>query len=84
MCKKCRTEENSTRVPRPVRLADFLVIGAGFVHHIALAFELATDSLLEVARYHAERKQDEADAWEEFSQDLETDLEKLQEDTDGA
>ena len=80
MCEKCRTDDNSTRVPRPVRLADFMVIGAGLVHHIALAFELATDSLLEVARYHAERKQDEANAWEEFSQDLES----IPEDTDGA
>ena len=80
MCKRCRTEDNVNRVPRPVRLADFLVIGAGFVHHIALAFELATDSLLEVARYHAERKQDEADAWEDFTNDLET----IREDTDGA
>ena len=80
MCKRCRTEDNVNRVPRPVRLADFLVIGAGFVHHIALAFEVATDSLLEVARYHAERKQDEADAWEDFTNDLET----IREDTDGA
>ena len=79
MCEKCRTEDTK-RVPRPVRLADFLLVGAGFLHHIALAFELAMDSLLEIARYHAERKQDEANAWEEFTQDLET----MTEDTDGA
>ena len=79
MCEKCRTEDTN-RVPRPVRLADFLVIGAGFLHHIALAFELAMDSILQVAQYHAERKQDESKAWEEFAQEFE----KIQEDTDGA
>ena len=80
MCEKCRTEESATRVPRPVRLADFMLIAAGFVHHVALAFEIAMDSILQVAQYHAERKQDESKAWEEFANDLE----KLQEDTDGA
>lgn len=80
MCKKCRTEEDNNWVPRPVRLADFLVVFAGLAHHIALAFEVALDNVLQIARYHAERKQDEADAWEEFAQDLET----LKEDTDGA
>lgn len=78
MCEKCRTED-SNRIPRPVRLADFLVIGVGFIHHIATAVEIATDSLLEVARYHALRKEDVANAWEEFAQELE----EIREDLDG-
>ena len=75
---------DDNKVRRPVRLADFLVVGANFIYNCAQVLETATGEILELAMYHANRKTEEAKAWENFSQDLETDLEKLQEDTDGA
>lgn len=72
--------DDGNKVRRPVRLADFMVVGANFFYNIAQVIETATGEILELAMYHANRKTEEAKAWEEFSQDLET----LKEDTDGA
>ena len=79
MCERCWTMDDN-KVRRPVRLADFMVVGANFLYNIAQVLETATGELLELSMYHANRKTEEAKAWESFSQDLET----LKEDTDGA
>ena len=71
-------EENKVR--RPVRLADFVLIGAGLIHNIVHAFSIASDELLEVAMYNANRETEVNKAWEDFS----TELEKITEDDDGA
>jgi hypothetical protein len=66
-------------VPRPVRLADFLVIFVGFFHNIAQVFEVLFADFLELSVYHANRKTKVSRAWEQFQSDLET----IQEETDG-
>ena len=66
-------------VPRPVRLADFLVIVTGFVHNITQVFEVLASDILELSVYHANRTTKVNRAWEKFQTDLET----IQEETDG-
>ena len=79
MCEECRTvDENKVR--RPVRLADFLVVGSGFFYNIVQVFEALFGELHDIAIYHASRKNEESKVWESFAQDLE----KIPEDTDGA
>ena len=68
------------RLRRPVRLADFLVVGSEFVHNIAKAFYVASDELLHLSIYNANRETELNEIWEDFSTDLET----IPEDTDGA
>lgn len=70
---------NENRVPRSVHFADFLVVLAGFVHNIASSVHTATEELMEIAVYNANRNSEVNKAWEQFSNDLE----KIQEDTDG-
>lgn len=59
-------------VPRPIRLADFLVILAGFIHNITAAIHTLTDEILEIATYNAIRENQVNEAWEQFTEDLET------------
>ena len=59
-------------VPRSIRLADVLVVFAGFFHNLITAFHVLTDELLELATYNAIRKTEVNQAWEQFTQDLET------------
>ena len=67
------------KVRRPVRLADFLVIGAGFLHNLTSAFDVLTEEFMQLAIYNANRETELNNVWNQFSQDLET----LSEDTDG-
>jgi hypothetical protein len=71
-------EENKVR--RPVRLADFAVIGAGLIHNLIHAFQVASEELLEISIYNSNRETELNKVWENFS----TDLEKITEDNDGA
>ena len=59
-------------VPRSIRLADLFVVFAGFFHNIVTAFHVLTDEILELATYNAIRKTEVNQAWEQFTQDLET------------
>lgn len=70
---------NDNKVPRSVHFGDFLVVLAGFVHNIASSVHTATEELMEIAVYNANRNSEINKVWEQFSNDLE----KIQEDTDG-
>jgi hypothetical protein len=70
---------DNNKVPRSVHFADFLVVLAGFVHNVASSVHTATEELMEIAVYNANRNTEVNKAWEQFSNDLE----KIQEDTDG-
>jgi hypothetical protein len=72
--------ENRNEVPRSVHFADFLVILAGFLHNLSNSVTAFTEELMELSIYHATRQSRVSRVWEEFSNDLE----KIQEDTDGA
>jgi hypothetical protein len=72
--------DNHNEVPRSVHLADFLVVLTGFLHNLSNSFTVFTEELMELSIYHATRKSKVSRVWEEFSNDLE----KIQEDTDGA
>jgi hypothetical protein len=58
-------------VPRSIRLADCLVVIAGFFHNLVSAFHILAEEILDLATYNAIRKTQVSKAWEEFSQDLE-------------
>jgi len=68
------------RIRRPVRLADFLVVGAGFLHNITSAFDVLTEELMQLSIYNANRETQLNNVWEQFSSDLES----ITEDDDGA
>lgn len=68
------------KVRRPVRFADFLVIATELAFNIMQVFTAAVESLMELSIYNANRKTELNKAWEDFATDLET----IQEDTDGA
>ena len=68
------------RVRRPVRLADFLVIGAGFLHNLTSALDVLTEELMQLSIYNANRETELNNVWSDFS----TELEKITEDDDGA
>jgi hypothetical protein len=72
--------DNPNDVPRSVHLADFLVILTGFLHNISNSITALTEELMELAIYHATRTSRINRVWKEFANDLE----KIQEDTDGA
>ena len=59
-------------VTRSIRLADILVVFAGFFHNVMTAFHVFSDEILELATYNAIRKTEVNQAWEQFAQDLET------------
>jgi len=71
---------DKNKVRRPVRFADFLVIGAELAFNILQVFTAAAEDLLELSVYNANRTTELNKAWEDFATDLET----IQEDTDGA
>ena len=71
--------DNNNKVPRSVHFADFLVTFAGLVHNLASSVQTATEELMEIAVYNANRNSEINKVWEQFSNDLE----KIQEDTDG-
>lgn len=68
------------RVRRPVRLADLLVIGAGFLHNLTSALDVLTEELMQLSIYNANRETELNNVWEKFSTDLET----IQEEDNGA
>jgi hypothetical protein len=68
--------KDSNHISRPVRLLDFVVIGAGFLHNIAASFETLTGELMEIAIYQSNHLTQTNRAWE----DMAADLEKLEED----
>ncbi len=70
---------DNNKVPRSVHFADFLVVLSGFVHNIASSVHTATEELMEIAVYNANRNSEISKVWEQFSNDLE----QIQEDTDG-
>lgn len=72
-------DDNNSKVPRSVHFADFLVVLAGLVHNISSSIHTATEELMEIAVYNANRNSEVNKVWEKFSNDLE----KIQEDTDG-
>ena len=72
--------DNPNDVPRSVHLADFLVILTGFLHNLSNSFTAFTEELMELSIYHATRTSRVNKVWKEFTNDLE----KIQEDTDGA
>lgn len=78
MCEEYRMEQDKVR--RPVRLADFLVIGAGFLHNLTSALDVLTEELMQLSIYNANRETELNNVWEKFS----TDLESIQEEDNGA
>ena len=68
------------RVRRPVRLADFFVIGAGFIHNLTSALDVMTEELMQLSVYNANRQTELNNVWEKFS----TNLESITEDDNGA
>ena len=72
--------DNKNEVPRSVHFADFLVVLAGFLHNLSNSITAFTEELMELSIYNANRQSRVSKVWEEFSNDLE----KIQEDTDGA
>jgi len=62
----------NNRIPPPVRPAHLLVLITEFLAHLSSAVTEFLDSLLELSIYHANRKVDESQAWEQMTQDLET------------
>ena len=66
-------------VRRPVRFADFLVVGAELAYNMMQVFTAATEDLLELSIYNANRETELNKVWEDFATDLET----IQENTDG-
>ena len=67
------------KVRRPVRLTDFLVIGAGFLHNLSTAFDVLTEEIMQLAVYNANRETELNNVWNQFQTDLET----LPEESDG-
>ena len=65
-------DKEPDHIPRSIRLSDVFVVFAGFLHNIVTAFHVLTDEILELATYNAIRKTEVNQAWEQFTQDLET------------
>lgn len=60
------------KIPRPVHRSDFLVILAGFFHNLMQTFETLSAELFELSVYHANRKTETSQVWEDMAKDLET------------
>jgi hypothetical protein len=65
-------QQDPDYVPRSVRLADVLVVFAGFFHNLVVALHTFAEEILDVATYNAIRNAQVNKAWEQFAQDLET------------
>lgn len=72
--------DHNDNVPRPVHLADFLVVVTGLLNNIAQSITVFTEELLELSVYNANRESKVNKVWSDFANDLE----KIQEETDGA
>lgn len=72
--------DDKDNVPRPVHLADFLVVVTGLLNNIAQSITVFTEELLELSVYNANRESKVNKVWSDFANDLE----KIQEETDGA
>lgn len=70
---------HNDKVPRPVRWTDLLVIFVGALYNFTQVIETLFSELFELSIYHSNQKTKTMQAWEEMS----TDLEQLQEGTDG-
>jgi hypothetical protein len=70
---------HNDRVPRPVRPTDVLVIFVGALYNLSQVLETFFSELFELSIYHSNQKTKTMQAWEEMT----TDLEQLQEGTDG-
>lgn len=68
------------KVRRPVRFADFLVILSELAFNMMQVFTGLAESLMELSIYNANRETELNKVWEDFATDVET----IQEDTDGA
>ena len=73
-------KHNNNDVPRPVRPTDALVILTEFLYNLSQVVSTLFESLLELSIYHSNRQTKVNKIWDDFAQDLE----KIQEDTDGA
>lgn len=71
---------DNKRIRRPVRSTDFLVIAVETAYNFSQVVTTFFESILELTIYHSNRETQVNEAWEDFTQDLET----IQEDTDGA
>ena len=67
-------------VPRPVSSADLLVVFIGFINNVVQSLGVFLEELLELSVYNANRRSKVNKVWEDFTNDLE----KIQEDRDGA
>jgi hypothetical protein len=63
-----------------VRFADFLVVLTELAFNMMQVFTGLAESLMELSIYNANRETELNKVWEDFATDLET----IQEDTDGA
>lgn len=72
--------DHNDNVPRPVRSADLLVVIIGFINNVIQSMSVFTEELLELSVYNANRASKVNKVWEDFT----SDLEKIQEDQDGA
>lgn len=72
--------DHKDNVPRPVHSADLLVIIVGFINNVVQSLNVFTEELLELTVYNANRTSKVNKVWEDFANDLE----KIQEETDGA
>jgi hypothetical protein len=70
---------HNDRVPRPVRPTDVLVIFVGALYNLSQVLETFFSELFELSIYYSNQKTKTMQAWEEMT----TDLEQLQEGTDG-
>ena len=72
--------DDKDNVPRPVHLADFLVVVTGLLNNIAQSITVFTEELLELSVYNANRASKVNKVWSDFANDLE----KIPEERDGA
>jgi hypothetical protein len=72
--------DHKDNVPRPVHSADLLVVFIGFINNVIQSLGVFTEELLELSVYNANRESKVSKVWSDFANDLE----KIQEDQDGA
>ncbi len=64
--------EDNSKVRRPIRPSDFLVLFAELAFNLASTITNFFESVLELSIYNSNRKTEESQAWEQMAQDLET------------
>jgi hypothetical protein len=72
--------DHKDNVPRPVHSADLLVVIIGFINNVVQSLGVFLEELLELSVYNANRTSKVNKVWEDFANDLE----KIEEDQDGA